>query len=296
ISEVISCANELTSEMADLGDLHRSLDTVIAPAGGHPPADDRPVATEATVDLPADPAARGAWLDRRRQALRSAGRPATVSATAIATGAVDGEVVDADRVGPWPDEDDLATDEALFRRGRAGTAVGRAVHAVLQDGDLEAGADLDDLSRAAASAEAVPSEREAIRTRVESARSSATVRQALAADRHWRELPVCAPVGGRTVEGYVDLLFEDESGDLVVVDYKTDRLEGPADVDRKVGRYRLQAATYAVALEQVTGRRVGECRFVFATDGDAIERTVADLDEAKREVLDRLAATQSVEP
>ena len=38
---------------------------------------------------------------------------------------------------------------------------------------------------------------------------------------HWRELYVAAPVGDRLLEGYVDLLYRDRDG-LVVVDYKTD--------------------------------------------------------------------------
>ena len=36
------------------------------------------------------------------------------------------------------------------------------------------------------------------------------------------------PVGDRLVEGYVDLLFEDAAGRLVVVDHKTDRADGDA--------------------------------------------------------------------
>ena len=41
------------------------------------------------------------------------------------------------------------------------------------------------------------------------------------AERVWRELPLWFPEGEDLVEGVVDLVFE-ESGRLVVVDYKTD--------------------------------------------------------------------------
>ena len=40
---------------------------------------------------------------------------------------------------------------------------------------------------------------------------------------------------------------------LVVVDYKTDAWRDDADLDAKVARYRLQGASYALALEAATG-------------------------------------------
>ena len=73
---------------------------------------------------------------------------------------------------------------------------------------------------------------------------------------------VATPVGGTTLEGYVDLVYRRPDG-LVVVDYKTDAWRDDADLDAKVARYRLQGASYAVALEQATGEPVAECVFVF---------------------------------
>ena len=111
--------------------------------------------------------------------------------------------------------------------------------------------------------------------------------------RHWRELYVASPVEGTTlaVEGFVDLLYE-RGDELVLIDYKTDSVRSDGDVDATLGRYRLQGATYALAVEQTVGRPVAECVFVFVSGGVPRERTVAgaDLDAAKDEVRRLLAA------
>jgi ATP-dependent helicase/nuclease subunit A len=100
---------------------------------------------------------------------------------------------------------------------------------------------------------------------------------------HHHELYVIAPVGERVVEGYVDLLIETPEG-LIVVDYKTDSAQSPAEIDAKLSTYELQGASYAVALEVVTGQPVIDCRFVFCRPGGAIERSVVDLPGAKARV------------
>lgn len=56
------------------------------------------------------------------------------------------------------------------------------------------------------------------------------------------------------VQGIIDVYFE-EDGELVVLDYKTDRV---SSVDELVSRYHVQLDYYAKVLEQVTGKRVKE--------------------------------------
>ncbi|MDO5574953.1 MAG: PD-(D/E)XK nuclease family protein, partial [bacterium] len=56
------------------------------------------------------------------------------------------------------------------------------------------------------------------------------------------------------VQGIIDAYFE-EDGELVVVDYKTDRVTTGEEL---VGRYRMQLDYYAQALEQLTGKHVKE--------------------------------------
>ena len=233
------------------------------------PAD--PVATE--LDL-AEARPRGAaavaaererWILERAARLDRAASPRTVAATSVVrlAGGPDGWDDLAEELDPAADEG-----RGSARRGRAGTAVGRAVHAVLQVVDLATGAQLADLSRAQAAAEGVADRAGEIERLARSALDAEVVRSAVAGGRFWRELYVGAPVGDRVLEGFVDLLIEEPDG-LTVVDYKTDAARTEGDLDRAVGRYRLQAAAYAVAVEQVLGRPVERGVLLFLRAGEA---------------------------
>ena len=63
------------------------------------------------------------------------------------------------------------------------------------------------------------------------------------------------------IEGFIDLLFEEEDG-LVVVDYKTDAIEAQ-DTAELANRYRVQGGAYTLALEKATGKSVKEVVFLF---------------------------------
>ena len=119
-----------------------------------------------------------------------------------------------------------------------------------------------------------------------------------------------------TLEGYVDLVYRGPDG-LVVVDYKTDAWRDQSDLDDKVARYRLQGASYTLALEIATGEPVAACVFLFLgqaaqgpalpaeqgpalpaeqgpalpATGSAEERAVSDLPQAIAEVRALLAAS-----
>ena len=87
------------------------------------------------------------------------------------------------------------------------------------------------------------------------------------------------------LEGFVDLLAE-INGELVLIDYKTDRVDR-GSLDAHVERYTPQLAAYAAAIEVATGRVVDRAVLVFsgvAGARDAIERTVPDLAAACRSV------------
>ncbi len=94
----------------------------------------------------------------------------------------------------------------------------------------------------------------------------AEVKQAQEAGRLYREQPfvIRAPAcevlpdtksrAGVLVQGIIDAFFEADGG-IVLLDYKTDRLEpGQEDVLRE--RYGTQMELYAGALEKITGKRV----------------------------------------
>ena len=114
-----------------------------------------------------------------------------------------------------------------------------------------------------------------VRTTVRSATSSDDVRAAVrrggADDAH---LEIIA----------ADLLADDGMGGLVVLDYKTDSVSSEAQVAERTARYRLQAATYALALEEVSGRPVTRAVFLFLSGATARESDVVDLETAKAEV------------
>ena len=56
------------------------------------------------------------------------------------------------------------------------------------------------------------------------------------------------------IQGVIDVYFE-EDGELVVADYKTDRVENGRELSEK---YRKQLEYYARALQQLTGKKVKE--------------------------------------
>ena len=69
------------------------------------------------------------------------------------------------------------------------------------------------------------------------------------------------------VQGIVDAFFY-EDGDLILLDYKTDRVK---DATELVKRYRIQLDSYKKALEQASGRRVRESHiWSFSLGADAI--------------------------
>ncbi|MDP6821705.1 MAG: UvrD-helicase domain-containing protein [Dehalococcoidia bacterium] len=188
-----------------------------------------------------------------------------------------------------------------WRRGRAASAIGRAVHAVLQDVDLGDPYLLGALSaKHARSHDVVDSEQEVLDL-AKATLEAPVMRRAAEADsrgRTWRESYVSAPVGhkGVILEGYVDLLFEDDDGSLVIVDYKTDRTNEAAEL------YELQLGAYAAAVRRATGRDVSQAVLVFSrraqealaggTDIEAAQRPVADLDQAADGAI-RLAEERS---
>ncbi len=216
------------------------------------------------------PPARAMWQAELESAMTAAARPRVTSATAVARAGF--EAADPG-VAKEPRDLDLPP----WRRGRYGTAVGRAVHAVLQAVDLAQPdlAGLDALAAAQAAAEGVDSRAEIVAALARSALTTEVVGRA-GRVAHWKEVYVAAPIAGSLLEGYVDLVFED--GDqLVVVDYKTDFVADDEHLAAKLVRYRLQLGSYALAVEAATGRSVGRAVVVFCDTDGAREAEIDDL-------------------
>lgn len=236
------------------------------------------------------------WRDRYNDAIEFSGRPRFMSATQIAQ-ATDGLI--AVSAGSETHEPGLLKDGdeselPIQGRGRYGTAIGRAVHGVLQTVSLESEEGLATLATIHAEAEGIAELSDEVASLAASAIASEEIQLAIQ-NRYWRELHVACPIGEQIVEGYVDLVYETEQG-LVVVDYKTDQVE-PNEIDLKVDRYRLQGATYAVALEETTRQPVSSVVFVFLSpDSKAICASLPNLREAivdVRKVIEREGAAGS---
>ncbi len=252
------------------------------------PLEAEPVVRQASPMSPApvvaDLAARAQWIVQREALLATGRATRTYSATELRRTAASTEsgaarpdgVAHADlgsegRIGEDPVGDD---GREAWRRGRGGTAFGRAVHAVLQNTDLATGRDVDALAVVAAHLEGLADHADEVAAAVRSVLDAPTVRQA-AAGESFREMYVAAPVEDRVIEGYIDLLVRAPDG-LVVVDYKTDAGTSADAIDGLVEEYRLQLAAYALAVEITTGQRVIAGVLVFAGSADraAIERRI----------------------
>ena len=257
-------AGQISSLMSDRPDLWETF--VMAPSAAHASVGDA-TGGGSNGSSPADHSleARDHWLSEREAMLTDMGRPSSASATSLGRS-----------TGESQDGKEEQESEEPWRRGRGGTQVGRAVHAVLQATDLASGHDIADRARAQAVAEGVPDRATEIESLATTAVASEAVKRAVASGRLWREVPVAVPVGGGSLHGFIDLLFEERDG-LVVVDYKTDSIS-ESQAQEAVNRYRLQGGAYAYAVEQLTGKRVKEVVFLYLQPNR--EERLPDLQQA----------------
>ncbi|MCY3695635.1 MAG: UvrD-helicase domain-containing protein [Chloroflexi bacterium] len=270
---------ELLTEVPDRY-LFRDLETLPDPPDRTPAVEGDSVAGSAEQ--------RAEWLERRQEAVQRLASLPRESATGLARRA--GAFEDQVRTTPNDEPDD---ELPPWRRGRAGTAIGRATHGVLQILDLAdwTEEEIEQDSAAQSAAESLNRQQAAEVTRlVRTALDSATVREAISANRYWRELYAAVEVDGVLLDGFIDLLYETEDGELVVVDYKTDALREGEAVDAAVSRYRLQTASYALMLEQTLDRPVARCILLFLHPDE--EREVDDLPGAIREVREALRSPE----
>jgi ATP-dependent helicase/nuclease subunit A len=227
---------------------------------------------------------REGFIAARARLLSRAAVPRVVAATGVAhlgrvAAAPAGDIQGEEEAEP----SDGSDGSSVRRRGRAGTAVGRAVHGVLQLVDLTHGDGLSSLARLQAVAEGVPGREAEVRELARVALESDLVRRAVESGRYWREVYLGVPIGERVLEGFIDLLFETPEG-LWIVDYKTDRLRDEDDAERVAERYHLQGAAYARAAQAVLGKEVAGCFFLFLRSSGAVAVPLPDLPGAVAEV------------
>jgi RecB family exonuclease len=117
----------------------------------------------------------------------------------------------------------------------------------------------------------IPEQRDRVKELAEAALTTGVMMRAVRAAREgkaWREVWVASTLGDDVageLEGQIDLIFEDpDNGKLVIVDYKTDRVEG-RDIDDAAAPYFLQMGAYALMVERATRKHVDACHLVFAS-------------------------------
>lgn len=234
------------------------------------------------------------WEVQRFTLLQRSAGGGAVSATSLSRSLVSSEPPDAGDDEPQPES-------APWRRGRAGTQVGSAVHAVLQHADLAdpTGADLVALATWQAEVEGIPDQAELVLAKATAGHGAALVRRAVASNRWWREVHVGVPLADVVsvdvdpgsidlFEGFIDLLFQTDDG-LVIVDYKTDAVPSAAKRAAALERYQAQGAAYAVAVETAVGIPVVEVHFLFLGETEATVATIENLDEQRQRIRDELA-------
>ncbi|GAB3297331.1 UvrD-helicase domain-containing protein [Epidermidibacterium keratini] len=266
--------------------LHRARDTktnarLLAEVGAASAADavplswDSPSAVGSPVaDAPTEAPDFESWLDRIRAAVESSRRKPSESASGL-----EGTDPDAVPEGAPPEAAGHAKGardvaQSAWTKGRYGSAIGRAVHGVLQAIPLDSADGLDPAVQAQCVAEGVVEYAGLVALLVRSALDSPVVRRA--ADRpHWREswvAMVCE--GGTVLEGIVDLIYREDDGSLVVVDYKTDTIPEGA-LAARTAYYAPQVRAYRDVLQVATNAEVGNPVLVFAQEtGAPLESTV----------------------
>jgi ATP-dependent helicase/nuclease subunit A len=245
------------------------------------------------VSLPQEPAAPPefgtadalrVWKADRERLLSDASRGKTVSATSLKVHARNSDADDLKPASP-------SVVEQPWRKGRGASEVGRAVHAVLQEVDLRTGEGIGAAAKLHAAAEGVGDRTEEIAELARATLQVPVVQRAARSPNIFREAYVGVPLNEdhTSLEGFIDLAFQDENGEIVIVDFKTDRVAENADLAEASAPYRTQLGAYAHAITLATGLRVSEAWLVFsrrARERGESEYRIEDLDGAAAAAAD----------
>ena len=230
---------------------------------------------------------RAQWGVERLATIENASRPQAQAVTTIAQ-RVKGQPPSVSAEGGVSSEKEEAEEgEISYRRGRGGTNLGRAVHAVLQSIDLLTGVGLEDICRAQAEAEGIGDEAKNVLMLSRNALASKTVKDLAEQVRQgsancYREVFVSAPLGERLVEGFIDLLIDGPDG-IAIVDYKTDSLTAK-QVQELGPEYEVQLGLYAWAVGETTGKPVRKATLLFLRPQE--ERQFSDPQALIQKALD----------
>lgn len=254
------------SVLAQCGGATRSLAEPFEATSGDASTFSRP------LDAAEPPPPYDAWQKGVQTARARADRDAAVVASGL-EGTEPPEVFAPEQDSPQGLQEGTR-DSALrpWSKGEYGSAVGRVVHEVLQSIDLATGDGLEGSVTARCVAGGVTAQAGLVEQLVRSALASELVRRAASRPR-WRETYVGTVLDDDTLlEGYVDLVFRDDDGALVIVDYKTDAIPAGA-LGSRVAYYHPQVQAYATCLHRATGLTV-RASLLFLHPDASIEREV----------------------
>jgi ATP-dependent exoDNAse (exonuclease V) beta subunit len=169
-----------------------------------------------------------------------------------------------------PVDSDVALREGLGEGSSGGeeaAARGIAVHALLEwsrsNGWREPPAEL--IGRISASAEVGADSELPAETLLEPLRAwlgSGFFDERVREERSRAEVPLLIEVAGTVLRGSIDLLVEEDGAPPLIVDYKTDRVDG-TPLAELAARYEIQQAIYALAVTEAKKEREVELAYVF---------------------------------
>lgn len=140
-------------------------------------------------------------------------------------------------------------------RSSMGARIGTAVHRTLELSRLEMDEDYEDFEALAKTAAlgAEVADWKHVAELAKSALETETIKHA-AQLTHWLELPMAKAVGDIVLEGVADLVYMEDNGDFVIVDFKTDRSLSQETLDG----YWAQLSAYANMIHQASQVRVSK--------------------------------------
>ncbi|MFH5212264.1 UvrD-helicase domain-containing protein [Antrihabitans sp. NCIMB 15449] len=220
-----------------------------------------PVRVEDGASFSAELIAWDEWVAESVAVAALSAVPASVSATAVAH---QGTALGVDVFGEYERARALVTADWIEVVAPAqgsvesGAALGVALHAVLETG-LALGEGFDAVARAAGERAGLVDVKRFVKL-ARSAVEAEPVKRAVVRE-HWQEMQLAgvSPDGVSVVEGVADLVYREDDGSLVVVDYKTDVGVTPVTLEQ----YWAQLSVYAALLKQVAGERVSAVVLVF---------------------------------
>ena len=171
--------------------------------------------------------------------------------------------------------------------------VGDAVHIVMERITLPDGEDLEKIADDVCKEGAITEQLDDVIAMCHACLKAPSVRRAIALARFWREVPFVLSratdagdaEAGALVNGRVDLVYE-EDGELVVVDYKTDKdVTKVSAKQHTLDKHSGQAEAYRDGLGTATGLKVREVAFVYCRAGTEVRLRRGDGEELVARVV-----------